>query len=658
MTYLIALYGINSILAQTLIIREIASNFYSNEIFLSLSLAGWLGGSVFGVFLFKNKSYDERIIKTYHLAVPFLIILPIFIIKTIKINLSPLGENVDFFTASIISFFSSLIYSSFNGIYYIAAARKIGTNGYTKAYYIEAIGYAIGGLLLYILIPKLTAICLIIFTGILNILFLYKHYKSKNLFLFSLLFIVLSFITYNAYFKKSYLNKKIIETANSRFSKLEVYKSYSNTFIYSNSSLCYLDIDDISIERKSYIPMVFTNKNPKVALFGTDLNIASKILENASVLYVVDDDEKLFKIQKKYAKSNLNNLYFITPQDFFKKRNEIDLIIISNGFPQSIYSNRFYTTEFYHKIKKTLKNEGILSINLPYPDSIPSVELKSAINIVFKTLSEIFTNISVFYDDEISLIASDSIIKVKTTDIFSKAKFLNEDYIDYFLTKRLYFDKKDVRINHDKNPILFFYSILYETSRFYPKTTYFITKNANLLSKILFLFITIILILIFFKNRNAASMAITSFSMMSVEIISIFLFQLKYGYIYLAITIIIMLFMIGILSGVAIYNAKKISANTNLISLFAISLPFILENQPGFYLAAFAAGAINGYVFSKNIQESFGKEIIVYVFDIIGSAIATAFLPFFFISIFGFYYAAIYIAILNLIFLSLNKIIK
>jgi predicted membrane-bound spermidine synthase len=644
MKWLIVIYGINSIFAQTLIIREISSSFYSNEIFISLSIAGWLFASIIGVYISKFFNRDA-FIKAYHILSPYLILILLLIIKIIKIKTSPLSEDQDFFFSAFISFLSSLVFSSLNGIYYILVSDK-SRDKYIKTYFFDSAGCLLGGILIYLFISAVKTEYIIIFLTCLNIFFLSKSLKNFRYIL--LLFLILpTILLTQKILKASYANKVLIDSSNSEFSRIDVYKNADNIFIYSNSELAYSDVKDMSLEAETHIPALFVSKIEKVGVIGSNLNIADELMKYTTSVYIIADDIKLYDYQKKYLKLS-RYPFFLKPEKLYDE-NGFDLILISNKFPESIYSNKFYSFEFFRTLKETLKPDGVLSITLPYTNAIPKKELKKSINILLNTLSSVFKNVRAFYDEDIIILSSNSDIKASdNSKIIKNTKFLTTGYINYLLSREFHFES-NAEINLLEKPSFFLNTTLYELSKFYPNLTSFLVDNMRYAGYLFYGLIIFLSIILRSKNKIFSSMFIASFISMSVEIISIFLFQINYGYIYRDVVVIVSLFMIGSACGIKVFQEGIIKKRMDkFIFLIPITLIFF---KISFYLyfVNFIAALINSHTYALFIKHSDVEPQKIYITDIIGGLLATLILPVFFISVYGVKNSILMISILNLI---------
>lgn len=643
MKWLIVIYGINSIFAQTLIIREISSNFYSNEIFISLSIGGWLFASVIGIYIAKFFNKDA-FIKAYHILSPYLIIIILLFIKIIRIKTSPLSEDQDFLFSALISFLSSLALSTLNGIYYIVVSRS--KDEYLKTYLFDSAGCMIGGMLIYFFISAVKTEYIIILLTCLNIFFLSKSLKNFRYILLIFLIVPAILLTQKI-LKVSYANRVIIDSSNSEFSKIDVYKNSDNIFIYANSELAYSDVKDMSLEVETHIPVLFASQIEKVAVIGSNLNIADELMRYTTSVYIVADDIKLYNYQKKY--SAMARYPVFLKSEKISNEKEFDLILISNKFPESIYSNKFYSFEFFKTLRETLKPNGVLSITLPYTSAIPKKELKKSINILLNTLSSVFKNVRAFYDEDIVILSSNYDIKAGDSyEVIKNTKFLTAGYINYLLSRELHYEPND-EINLSEKPLFFLNTSLYKLSKFYPNLTSFLADNMRYAGYLFYGLIIILSIILCSKNKILSSMFIASFISMSVEIISILLFQINYGYIYRNMVVILSLFMIGSACGIEVFRRGIIKKRMDkFLFLIPITLMFF-KIKFYIYVVNFIAGLINSHTYALFIKHSDAEPQKIYTADIVGGLLSTLMLPVFFISVYGVKNSVLMISILNLI---------
>ncbi len=640
----VIIYGINSIIIQTLLFREIISNFYSNEIFVSASVGIWIFISSTGAILTSRLkiNIDKKIIKSYHFLTPLLATFSITIIKFLTFKLLPLGENIDYLYAFLISFLIILPYSLINGAYYISNS-KITENGYIKTYYLEAFGYTLGGIIISILISifKTDRFTIILFLTILNASYFYKTKKIIFYLILNLSALILSKNIYHISNLKTYTLFKSFDT---KYSKVEVFSYENEILIKTNSQLYFSTIKDLSSEINILIPLSYLKQTKKAAVLSFDPKIAEKLIdEGFDEVYLIEKDKELIKsILNHYDLKEKNKIKIITdsPQIFFSNNKDFDLIITGQIYPDTLNSSAIITENFTNIIQNSLSENGVFVLYLPFPSYTTTLLTKNITDILGSTLKLKFKNIHIFKTDETIIVATKN-----------KSQLNNKySYLEYiFQTKE---ELKEIKKPNSKDkPIIFIYGNIYEISKFYPKLSEFIFKNFNKIS-ITFLILILFIFLSIKKTDNYLSnLAFSSFTLLFIEITSIFIIQTNYGELYSNIQFIITLIMIGLSFG-AYYGTTR-----NLILIYPLILTLLLstENKYLIYLINFTAGFINGNTFSNTVKNLKIRTEKAYLYDMILAGLSSILSPFILIGFLGIKNSILFLILLT--FINLRKLI-
>ncbi len=196
--------GITSIITQIILVRELLTIFYCNELSIGIILASWLfwvgiGSSVSGKFIdgLKNK---ESFLSYIHISIGAFIPLNIFIIRYLKNLLKiPPGEIIGLIPMAVSSFLCLSIISilfgvQFNMLSKIASKNSSSSKDISKLYLLESLGASIGGVIFsFFLIKTLSPFQAILVLSAINILA--SFILSKNIInAFSMLIISIIFI--------------------------------------------------------------------------------------------------------------------------------------------------------------------------------------------------------------------------------------------------------------------------------------------------------------------------------------------------------------------------------------------------------------------------------------------------------------------------------
>ena len=140
---LIVLKGISGIFIQSIILREIFSNFFGNELSFSIIISIWLLGGATGTYLFRRVK-NFQIFYTFFTILEIIFIFSLLLLLRIFSNIQiSYISNLRFFLFSfLISFFSGF----FEGARFILLSflyQDEKSSG--KVYGFEGIGFLIGG---------------------------------------------------------------------------------------------------------------------------------------------------------------------------------------------------------------------------------------------------------------------------------------------------------------------------------------------------------------------------------------------------------------------------------------------------------------------------------------------------------------------------------
>lgn len=623
------LLGFFSVFSQTLILRELISNFYGNELFSALMFGGWLlwvalGSFLFSIFFEKVKLY--KILIFSHLFGPLVLYFILIIVRFFKIALSgPLLQIPNLLPSILVAIFSPLPLAFVLGLHFSAGAKIIQDPG--SAYFLETLGFIFGGLLL---VP---------------------------------IFLKTNFVIPPE--KLSFEGQNLIEFQNSPFSSLAVTKKDSQYNFFQNSVLAFNSEKDLSFEEFSHLPFFFHPEPKKALIIGGNGMIIEEMkkypLEKISFLEI---DPRFLQIQRKYLGIAGAEILVSDPRYYLKKNSQrFDIIFLNSKDPSNLFLNRLYTKEFFETVKENLKDDGLFAFSLSFSPSFPNEGVFSLNASIYKTLKSVFPEIEIFPREEIIYLASKRPFQFSPKKI--ETQFLTENHLEYlaknprnsFFKKK--FEEAKVKINSDFYPSGYFFTNLFWLSNFYPPISNFLLKNYFYLATLSLLVLFSLFSFFFFQNKREKglfgfySMLIAGLSFMAYEILAIFLYQIFSGYIFHRISILISLAMAGLALGTFIgqkyqFNLKKI--HFSFAILFLISLFFLRSGTIFLFLSLILTGFLTGILFSlanKLYLPERQKIGAIYTSDLIGAAIGGFLFPILFIPIFGIQGSILILLLLN-----------
>jgi spermidine synthase len=612
------LLGISSVIAQTLLIRELMISFYGNEFFVGVVLAFWLIwvaiGSLFcEKILEKNKNHFSLLL-IFQILSSFSLFLEIILIRYLKGKFfGPEIPNLihSFLGALLIPFpicfllgcwwtVSTRIFSEFK--------KEISSVNF--AYFFECLGFIFGGILFSFLLVKFNSFLVANFLIFLNLATFgfFVFFERKTPFLkmpiffltfasfflfFSPLFKNLEKISTSFWFR----NQNLIKSQNTFYGNIQVTKTNSQYNFFENGVYLGSEKDFEFAEKFCHLSLVVSPKPEKVLLIGGGISgFLKEILKHpVKEVYYLEIDPKLIEISEEFLSQDLKNFLFnekvkIINSDgvyFLKNTKEnFDLILVNLPSPSTALINRFYTKDFFQLAKGKLNENGIFAIYLPYSPSSPNKNLENLCSSVFKTLKSVFVKTIVLPEDEVFFFASNSPDLTYNPKVFSKifeerkiqTNFLTKEYIDYrFSSERIpktleIFEKnKTTKDNQIFFPISYFWQTLFWLDLFSLQFSNFFKNFTFSFLPIFFLILIILTIYLIKKGGNQTSSlfsaAIAGFSLMSFETILIFVYQVIIGYLYFKVALLISSFMTGMAFGVYFGNEKIKNGEREILPL-------------------------------------------------------------------------------------------
>ena len=660
--------GLSGIVAQVILLRELLISFLGNELTLGIILANWLILVAIGSF-FIGKSVErcERKIEVFVLfqllfstSLPFAIYL-CRILRNI-LAITP-GEALGF--API--FYSSLLvlspvtlpygalftygcklYAQYDG----EEASSVG-----RVYLLETVGSMIGGLLLTFLLIQYfnsfqiafmissisASVSVFLVPPVLRApLFNFRNIVCHLSILLALLFIYLLFTPsakeMNSFsIQSQWKNLKVLHNENSIYGNITVTKRGEQyTFFTDGVPSITTPVPDISfIEDFVHFPMLFHERPESILILnGGAGGMIHEILKYpVTRLNYVELDPLLLKVVQKFptplTQSELSDrrvkIHYMDGRLFVQRTEErFDIIFIGLSTPQSLQTNRLFSSDFFFLAKERMNPNSILALTLPGSLTYISPELRDLNGCILDTLKNIYHHVRVIPGDVNLYLASDSdfLEKMSPSQISRRfrerkiqASLITGPYIEYRLNERWLkwfwqsMEGRKVQINSDFHPLGVFFNLSYWNSLFSPYLTgvfKWYQKNSLSLSIGKIILITIILAAIFIKKPHLSRHSITysifatGLTGMVFSLATIFAFQTLFGYLYHQIGLLIAIFMLGIASG-SFFITKRLDRikkdgllflKTEVaIILFSILFPFVflipshrLENKAIYFI--------------------------------------------------------------------------
>ncbi|MFC2131951.1 fused MFS/spermidine synthase [Bacteroidota bacterium] len=696
---LVIMLGLSSIIYQVVILREFLSIVQGNELSIGIILAIWMLFTGFGAKIgavSKKITNKISLIITLQFLISLLPILSLMTLRYLWVDIFPTGQMLNiiqiFLCATVILIPYTIISGFLFSLYcsYVGRKDSIG-----KIYYLDTAGSVAGGILfsLFLIFIMNTAqilLSLALLNFVVLIFFSYLNQRKLIVLLSVILIPVIIFLfTYNLEFKsKSSLfpDQELVEQKDTPFGNVAVTGLSDQVNIYESGILSATNDNVIENEESVHFTLV-QHPHPKSILLigGGWFGITDEIIKYApEILDYVEQNPYLIEIGKKYHKP-LNSKINLINRDasLYLKSSEkkYDVVIINIPPPSTAQLNRYYTYEFFLKLKKHLNSDGIVSLKMPSTLNYISKEAALVQSVIFNTLNRVFNNVIIIPSGANHFIAGDAPLTYKIGEIIDKreipTKYVNKFYINEFsLIQRADFIinslDKNAGINYDFKPVAYYNHIAYLLSFFEINELWLLLSIAVIFS----------LVIIKLKVYDFAMFSV-GFAVSLSEIVVIFSFQIIFGFIYQYIGVIIALFMLGMTGGAyfAVRNFKAVNKKLILlylicIAVYLIILPFIIKGTshiseytiPAYLIFTFlilAVSILAGALFSlisfsyqTNVSKAAGN---IYSADLYGSALGAILVSTFLIPVIGFNiscFSGAGLILLAIIFVSVKKAVS
>ncbi len=631
------LTGFAGLAFQTFLIRELLGLFQGNELMLSLIMLLWLlitgAGALAGNRARKSNIDDsgENDRKSW-LLILTLYILPLFTIPVLYYCKSLLfAPGIEAGPAAFAGFLLLILipFCFLNGFAFTYVTRLLQSAGMNiqKAYAWESIGGAAAGLLCTLAILA-------------NIFMPPGGRQIEKLF---------------------HPNDEIVATRSGPSGRITITRNGDQINVFGNGILLQSSGNTLVCEEMAHFAMIQHPDPQNILVIGGLLSGIDQELAkyNCKRIDLAEPETQIFRLAERlgliknpsppfrHIRKSLSD--WVNHPDI-----QYDIILIMLPGPQNLSLNRFYTAEYFNRLKKILSPGGTVSIMLPGTANYVSDEAISAIGPVANAARESFSRVSLFPGENNYLIAGNSNLN---TGILSELKsrnitalYISDGYFDedLFITRMQQINaamESEKAVNTDLQPKAYFGQIAWWLGHFPVK--------------MLWPMIAVLVILVaggVFTGHSAyTGMFIMGAGTSGLEIILLFLMQISAGSLYLFTGLLLAAFMAGLAAGSiknfrgtfgkitsgSVYIMLVFTLVTVLIGALAIWITrstHLMGMKTIFILMlAFSAAMLTGLLFSHLTKKLTGTASggNLYVYDLLGSAFGALIYPMALIPIFG-----------------------
>lgn len=687
--YLVFHTGLTATILQVLLLRELTTVFQGNEILMTWTIGIWMVLTGTGSYMGKNFKISGSLKNTIYGLLIVITLIPAFLLILLSlfkniiflpgVMVSP-GKYILLVTLLLapICLLSGLLFTLF------IRANKGSDKNFIAVYLYEAMGSIIGGVIVsFLLIQWFSILQSVFILAVISSVILYWR-SQKKLFIWisALLIITLSLLfTLPVELKlrsKLYSGNEVIANKETYYGNLTVTHVADEYNFFLNGALLFNTGNFIQSEEFVHYAML-QHKNPENILIisGGMSGIIEEVLKYATVEHIdyLEINRQLIQEAKELNLLPDTSILQIFHKDinvFIQNTTKkYDIVLITVPDPSSVQLNRYYTNEFIEKLQLVLNHNAVVIYGLNSTGNYMSDWQNAKLSLIWNTLAANFNNLEIIPGEKDYLIASDSILSYRISELYSKREieniYVNTDYIDdnrigmraELIRKQLH---DNIGINTNDKALPVFFSTLKYLSHF--RSNVYLFLGIPLL---LFIFMMIL-----FK-RESRGMYIAGFTGASVEVLLIFVFQIAFGYIYSAIGVLIAVFMTGLLLGALVGRSISLSVmnyrKAFLLSILYLALLFAFTSisyseihpwllWPAFIMLMIIPAGLTGFVFVISTSlfqpDSIRSAPSIYAVDLIGSSMAMIIMTLLIIPVIGLKNACLFLLLLNFIPLAFS----
>lgn len=609
--FILGVIGFNPTIAQIVLMRELMTVAYGNEISLGLMLGSWLfwtalGSSVLGrVALFSSNSL--RLMTILQLLLALALPATIVAVRSSRSWFRAIpGELLGPVQVFLICLFGLSVFCMLSGWTFVAGVRlyQQESTASTSAavsfvYLMEAAGSAVGGLLSSLLLLRfLPSLQIALSVSTLNLTaaaVLSARKRTHRIAAIPLFLIGWALVSLPlgkrfelASIARLWPGFHVIDTRNSPYGNLTVIETGTMRSVFENGLSMFHVPDAASAEEAVHFALLEHPAPRSLLLIGGGASgallqaLQHKTLQK--VVYVELDPavlelaERYFPEQWDSARADPRvHVHFGDGRLFLRTTREVfDVIIVNLPAPQTAQLNRFYTTEFFYEARQRLSDSGVFSFQLHAAEEYLTPGLSAFLRCIVRSLQAAFPVVHAIPGDVVHFFAAKrtGVLAADSAELLARLRErgLNTHYVrDYYFRFRVMPDRiadlqdkirpaPDTPLNHDLIPVAYYFDVALWSTQFNREYQHVFETLAQ------FRFPWIVgggalaffVVTVFIYSRPQSSLsfwsasfcaATTGLTMIAIEVLLLLGFQAIYGFVYQQLALLLALFMTGMAMG-------------------------------------------------------------------------------------------------------------
>ena len=609
---ILVLIGFNATVAQIVLMRELMTVAYGNEISLGLMLASWLlwtalGSSVLGrAARFASDPAKLMAILQLLLAVAFPATIVAVRFSRSWFRAIP-GELLGPVEVFLICLFGLSIFCLLSGWTFVVGVRlyQHDSPSTTSAavnfvYLLEAAGSAGGGLLSSLLLLRFLSTLQIAFlTSALNLMavaVLKVQRRAHRIAVVALLLIAWASIGLSvgrrlefASLARIWPGFDLLDIQNSPYGNLTVLEARAIRSVFENGIAIFSAPDTASAEEAVHFALLEHPAPTSLLLIGGGASGAlQQALQHRTLQRVdyVELDPVVLQLAERYFPEQWGSAHadprvrvHLGDGRLFLKTagHSFDVIIVSLPAPQTAQLNRFYTAEFFNEARQKLAEGGVFSFQLRAAEEYLTPDLSAFLRCIAKSLQAAFPIVHAIPGGVVHFFAAkrSGVLAADSAELLARlrARHLQTSYVrDYYFRFRVMPDRiadlqekirpsPETPLNNDLVPIAYYFAVALWSTQFNREYQHVFETLAQFRFPWIVGFGAAALLIVaaftYLRSRSSSSsagraglcVAITGFTMIAIEVLLLLGFQAVYGYVYQQLAILLALFMAGMAVG-------------------------------------------------------------------------------------------------------------
>ena len=562
----IVILGLTSLVTQVIMVREFLSIFYGNELVIGVLLANWMVltgiGAYFGRYLGKGERDLLPALLVLLATVPYLTTL---CLRLLRNTVFPVGSMVGIVPIIWSSFILLIPYCVLSGASFAFLAGRTAKDERPgligSVYALESIGSVVGGalfsLLLFHYLNTFQCLAALMAVNLATTLFVVRHRRTASIVIWgSAIVLLIPAIVMNVdLLTRRFLfpGQEILLSKDTPYGSLTVTQQAEQKNFYENGVLLASAHDATSAEESVHYAMLQRDSTRTVLMLsGAVTGAVREVLKyGVQRLDYVELNPHLIELAKQYSPDldeSRVHAFNIDPRLFVLQTPTMyDIVLLNVPEPSTVLTNRYYTLEFFERLKRRLNPGGIISLALLPSTEYQSDEAKGINSTMMKTLKAVFREVLVVPGMRTYFLGSDAKLDIR---IGAKAErrginnlYVNQYYLDdEELARRSENIQRsllaDAPLNKDFAPVSYYRQVVHWLS-YYRSNVWIVALIAGLILALAAV------------QMNAVSVGVFAggFAASSIEVLLLIAFQMFYGYVYEILGLIITIFMAGLAAG-------------------------------------------------------------------------------------------------------------